>query len=218
MFHAKFRLFLTAVIVLFLFLFLASCGLYIFFDATHPVTLALFKTAYNVTPYKKSFLELYSPYRRDINARYLPPAVDEFLCRRIETTADDAEVSAIVNLYAIHAGGREGDRLFKVSEPVKEKIAAELVRQMDEDPNLWGQLILLEEIRLGKSLGKGYIDEKGAVPKPVSREEWNQWKEEKLPGVREKYKQWWNSGLSWEEKKKINPLEGAAIGIYDCCG
>jgi len=219
MFRSKFTkiLRIVASIFLVLVLVLVFCSLYVYSRPDHPVSLALFKFVYNITPAKKSFLEFYSPYRRDVNARYLPDEVDKLLCRNIETTNNEEEFSAIVNLYTMQAGGREGDCIFYVSESVKEKIAAEIIKQMDTEPNLWGQLILLEEMRLGKSLGKGYIGS-SSPPYPSTREEWDEWKEEYLPIGKEKYQEWWKSNLSWDEKRKIDPLKDAVIHIYSCCG
>lgn len=217
MFRSKLKTALLIAASIFLLFILAFCGLFVYIAPDHPVNIALFKFAYNSTAAKKSLLEFYSPYRRDVNGRSLPGEVDEFLCQKIETTEDQEEFSAIVHLYAMQAGGREGNRIFKVSDPVRQKIAAEIIKQMDENPNLWGQLILLEEIRLGKSLGKGNIGNR-APPYPSSKEDWDKWKEEFLPIGKQKYQEWWQSNSSWEEKKKINPLEGSAIRINSCCG
>jgi hypothetical protein len=86
---------------------------------------------------------------------------------------------------------------------------------------------LLEEIRRGKSLGKGDISIKG-MSKPefttleedkIWRKNYEVWFNEQLKTIgKTKYQEWWNSNLSWEEKKKINPLDGTNIKVSECCG
>lgn len=216
MIRSKFGLFLIIAVSVFLF-FIMALGVMFFYPATdNPVSVALFKFTYRVTPVKKAFLEAYSPRKRDVSGGYIPPQVDEFLCQRIETTNDTGETAAIVNFYAIQAGGREGSCIFKVSETAREKIAAEIIKQMDDNPNLWGQIILLEQVRQGKSLGKASISGKQRL-NLSTKEDWEKWKAEYLPGGREKFREWWNSNLSWKEKQKIDPLKDAEISVNACC-
>jgi hypothetical protein len=220
MFRPKFSKSLKITGSIFLFLALAFCSYFIYFETRHPLNIALFKFTYNILPAKKLFLETYSPRNRDVDGGYIPPEVDEFLCQRVETTNETEEIAAIANFYALQAGGREGTCIFKVSDAKREKIAAEIIRRMDDDPDLWGQMILLEQIRLGESLGKASISSKPSselTRNIETRQDWEKWNAEHLPGGREKFRQWWNLNLSWEEKKKIDPLADAEIVVNSCC-
>ena len=222
MFHSKIKLFLVLAGSFLLFLFLACCCLFLYASPQHPTSVALFKTVYNLAPDKKYMLELYSPQKRGVSAGYIPSEVDQFLCKRIEDTTDNKEVLAIANFYSLQTGGREGACIYKVSDPAKEKMAAQLANDLDENPTLsglYGKILLLEEIRQGTHFGKG-----GLSPNPpennkrFTAEEWNKWMEKALPRAREKYKEWMNLNLNWEEKKKINPLEETSIKVFFCCG
>jgi hypothetical protein len=88
------------------------------------------------------------------------------------------------------------------------------------DDHVRNRITLLEEIRTGRSLGKG-----GVGPSPLSTEhpatgeEWTRWLETKgLPTAREKFLEWGRTDLPWYQKKKINPLAGTEVGVYHCCG
>jgi hypothetical protein len=192
----------------------AAC---LYFRPDHPASIALFKIAYESSPTRRAFLEFYSPVRRDVSAGTIPSEIDQFLCDRVEKTTDAAELAAIVNLYEIQAGWREGYCIYKVSDAAREKIAAQIVTDLDNDERLSAKFTLLEEIRRGESIGKG-----GFEPAPerrfLTREEWLVWTAEAEPVTKEHFQKWWNSGLSWEEKKKIAPLQGTGFGVHHCCG
>ena len=226
MFRSKFKIFITAVASIFLLLLVTFCGLFIYIFPEHPINVALFKVAYNIIPTKTSFLEFYSPKRRDIANSTIPREVDKFLCHRIENAAGE-EFSAIVNFYTFQAAGREGFCIYAASEQTREKIIDQIVRQLEDDTRLYNKIILLEEIRRGKSLGKGDISIEG-MSKPyfitleedeIWRNNYQIWFDEQLKTIgKTKYQEWWNSNLSWEEKKKINPFAGTNIKVSECCG
>jgi hypothetical protein len=122
MFRSKFRWILVLGLAL-LFLgpvFLFSACLY--FRPDHPAGIALFKIAYESSPTRRAFLEFYSPVRRDVSAGTIPSEIDQFLCGRVEKTTDAGELAAIVNLYEIQAGWREGYCIYKVSDAAREKL------------------------------------------------------------------------------------------------
>jgi hypothetical protein len=226
MFRSKIKLFLTIAASIFLFLSLAFCGLFVYAFPEHPINIALFKLTYNLTPAKKSFLEFYSPARRDIANGKIPNEVDKFLCQRIEK-ADNEEFSAIVNFYIFQAAGREGICIYAASDRTREKIIDQIVKQSEDNSLLYKKIVLLEQVRLGKSLGKGDISIKGMnQPRFLTleedkrwRKEYEKWFDEQLETTgKTKLQEWWNSDLSWEEKKKINPLEGTNIEVSECCG
>lgn len=169
---------------------------------------------------KKSFLELYSPLRRDVNNGTIPEEVDRFLCRQIEVTKDESELSAIINLYAIQAGGREGFCIYEVSDDAKQKVIARIVDEFDAGENLSGKMMLIEQLRLGKSLGKGQIRSQDAViPENTDIKYWRKWKDEIVaPKAKTDFINWWNLDLDWTEKRKIDPLKNSAVKINGCCG
>jgi hypothetical protein len=129
MFRSKIKL---AVLTLGILGFLAF-GLFIDYHAPqNPVSVALFKAVYTLTPFKYSFLEYYSPLRRDVYNGDILPEVDTFLCERLEVSDDPAEIEAIVHLYGMQTGGREGGLIQERTEKTQEKIAAEIMRQLEK--------------------------------------------------------------------------------------
>lgn len=222
MLRSKFRIFLTALISIFLFFSLAVGCIFLYFFPGHPVNVALFKVVYEVTPSKKVFLDFYSPARRDIHNNYLPDEVSKFLIDKISNSNDEDEISAIVGLYALHAKSHRIGYFEHFQDDVKPKIVEALVKQLENGENLGGKLMLLEEIRSNKHLGKGsfgFSDKSIDLPKFATVEDYQKWFDEKAaPTVIPKYKQWWNSNLSWEDKKKINPLQNTNISVSECCG
>lgn len=187
-------------------------------DTSSRVSIVAFKMGYLVMPFTWSYLTFYSPMRRDVSAGGFPREVDEFLCERAETTSDLNELDAIVHFYSIQAGGREGDCIFRTSDKTRKKIAARIVANFSET-DLRGQIILLEQVRLGSSLGKGRIGlGPGASEAPSSAEEWEAWGRKAYPFAKEKYIEWWQAPTTWEEKKLTNPLEDQPVRVYECCG
>ena len=196
-------------------LFLVGFVLFIYEFPQSSASIAVTKLAYNLPLDKKFFLEFYSPRGRGVNAGNVPGEFAGFLCEKLEETTDESEISAIVNFYAIQP---EALRL-KMSEPTKQKVMDQLIKSLGNNSNLQTKLILLEQVRSGKDLGKGTIRRKFSAKEDLSsREEWDNWWKKALPAAKEKFQIWWNLNLSWEEKKKINPLEGTEVSIEECCG
>jgi len=219
MLRSKLRVFLLITLAL-----VISCGIFIFGAFAYrvpssPVSVALLKIAYSLTPDKKLFLEFFSPVKRDVAAGYLPADVDSFLCQRVEQTDDQDEIAAIAHFYTIQAGGREGGCVYAGSDSARQKIIAQLIEDLNSDELFESKLILLEEIRKGESLGKGRAGVK--VSEDISAPHSIQW--ERVTGqhislARDKYRAWWNSDKIWDEKKKINPLKNTNISVSYCCG
>ena len=222
MFRTKFRIFLTALISIFLFFSLAVGCVFLWFFPQHPVNVAIFKVVYEITPSKKVFLDFYSPARRDIHNNYLPAEVNEFLIAKISNSNDEDEISAIVGLYVLHAESHRIGYFENLQEDVKPKIVEALVKQLENGENIGGKLMLLEEVRSNTHLGKGSVGfsrESVELPKFDTVEDYKKWFDEKAaPLVIPAYKQWWNSNLSWEEKRKINPLQNTNVSVSYCCG
>lgn len=218
MFRSKIRLAVFSVVTIGVLTF----GLFIDYTVPeNPFSVALFKMVYIITPYKYGFLEYYSPMRRDVNNKSVPGAVADFLCKRLERSEDPAETEAIVHLYGMQAGGR-GCNCGDASLRTQEKIVAEIMRQLESGTGTYmaKKIVLLDEIRIDSGPGKGSLLVEGIPRFPASGsvEEWVKWSDANEAAVAIPYlKAWWNSGLSWEEKKKIDPFAGTQVRIGYCC-
>jgi len=202
-------------------LVIGASGVLFFGPRESAPSVLLFRLGYELAPSKYSYLDAYSPRRRDVWAGYLPLEVDSFLCGRLQATRDEEEFNAIVHLYYLQAGGREGSCVYITPGNVREKIATYLVDHLnDEGIDLYRELVLLEEVRRGKSLGKGSIGPSAlATRRPSGEDEWKKWMEEvALPLAKDRYFSWGRSNRVWSDKREINPLEGTEVGIYECCG
>lgn len=219
MIRSKVKLIALSIAALFLLSFLTSGILLLRYVPDNNLSIGLFKTVYILPIGKKSFLEFYSPVR-EYGIGYVPKEINDFLIYRIENSTDESEISAIANFYAIQASGHRIGYLINISEPAKMKLVNQLVKELDDEATLIGKLMLLEEIRTSKGLGKGSISIEGIkYPRFSTLREFDQWfYEQSAPIVIPKYQEWWNSNLSWEEKKKINPLQDTNIKVSECCG
>ena len=224
MVRSKIKLILLSVILLFLLTGLTSGGLLLRYLPDNKAGVILFKAVYSLPFGRKTFLEFYSPVRKN-GVGYVPVEVTQFLIKRLEKTDEENEIAAIAHFYAIQSKKREYDIFRNVSERVKPLIIEQLIKELDDDSsNLSDKIMLLETTRTGKRIGKGAIGVNGVdtptLSKPINTEEgeklFNEWLD--AAGIKQKYQQWWNSSLSWEEKKKINPLEGTGIKVSECCG
>jgi len=216
---SKIKVFLISSILLILLTLLTSGVLLLRYLPDNKAGVVLFKTVYSLPLNKKAFLEFYSPVREN-STGYIPIKVNQFLIQKLEDTNDENEISAIVNFYALQASGHRLGYLFHISGQAKIKIIGQLIKELDDEETFGGKLMLLEELRTGKRLGKGSFTIEGInYPKFSTPREFRKWFSEQFaPTVKTKYQQWWNSTLSWEEKKKINPLEGTNIKVSECCG
>ena len=226
MVRSKIKLILISAFSLIFISFLTLFGLFVYYVPDVPVSLAVFEISYKIFPFKKSFLEFYSPANRNfgVNIR-TNTANNVFLLQRLETTKDENEIAAIAHYYALQSEKREYDIFRNVSEKVKPLIIEQLIKELnDNNSKLSDKIMLLETTRTGKRIGKGAIGVNGVdtptLSKPINTEEgeklFNEWLD--AASIKQKYQQWWNSSLSWEEKKKINPLEGTGIKVSECCG
>lgn len=212
-----------------LFMFVSSAfllGAIAFYLPDTPIGLAVFETSYKAFPFKKAFLDFYSPADRNygVNTRS-NPQVDEFLIQRIEASDDKNEVEAIAHYFTLQSKERNYGIFINVSDRVKPTIINHLIKELDNDnSNLSDKIMLLETTRTGKRIGKGAIEIENKnmpdFPKSWTMEQRKKLFDESLAatGVKQKYQDWWNLNLSWEEKRKINPLEGTNIKVSQCCG
>ncbi len=190
---------------------------------SHPASVFAFKLGYYTSWDKAGYLRFYSPFRRDVGGGYIPLEVDSFLCEKLEMTRDMAEVEAIVGFYSLQVRGRGGDCVYRASDRAGERIAEVLVGKIisaAEGTDISGEITLLEEVRQQRSFGKGGLNRSGiSTDHPTTPEEWEKWKfEMAIPIARQKYLEWWNLDIPWEEKKMISPLPGTEIGVFHCCG
>lgn len=219
MFRTKLRIISISILSLVFCFALFLSGVFVYCAPDLIVSDIIVETAYKGSFDKKAVLEFYSPVNRQVGGGYMSPGVDEFLCRQIENTNDKSEIAAIVNFYTIQAGGREGRCIYNGSEQAKQKIIAQLIEDMNDDASFRSKMVLLEEVRRDKSLGKGLMGiGRRETDNPSTPDEWREWKDQMPQVARQKYRDWWNSGLSWEDKKKVDPLAGTNIRVYECCG
>ncbi len=201
-------------------------GLFVYYLPDTPISFAVFKTSYSLFPFKKSFLEFYSPADRNFGFNTRTDVDDnKFLLQRIETTNDESEIAAIAHYYVLQAKTRNYDIFINVSDKVKPLIINQLIKELDnENSGLGDKIMLLETTRTNKRIGKGSIwitgDNQSNYPQSLTMDERLSLLNQNLTvtGVKQKYQEWWNSNLSWKEKKKINPLEGTGIKVSSCCG
>ena len=193
-------------------------GAYAYGAPNSTVGVAAFRLGYAVFPFTRSYLVFYSPLRRDVAAGYIPAEVDYFLSQRLAKTDSQYEFDAIVNFYCMQAGGRSGDGIFRTDSATRERVADSIVRQLDRDEYFLQSLVFLEEVRLGEFLGKDYVGPRSPNIDLSSREEWETWSQQVAPEVRGSLRKWSKLGITWEEKKAIDPLEGTPVRIYECCG
>lgn len=219
MFCSKIKLILLFSISLLLLSFLTSGCLLLRYLPDNEISITLFKAVYNLPFGKKTFLEFYSPGREDVRGK-VPVEINQFLIQKIETTNDENEISAIVHFYALQANAHRIGYIYHISEEAKMKVTNQLIKELNDESNLGGKLMMLEEIRTGKRLGKGSFGIEGLNhPNFSTLEEHREWFDKQSARiVKTKYQEWWTSNLSWEEKKKINPLQDTNIKVSQCCG
>lgn len=219
MYHTRIKKILFCVIALLMLSLLTSGCLLLRFLPDNTVGVGLFKAVYSISLTRKNFLEFYSPVRKDA-IRYVPVDVNQFLIQKIENTTDENEISAIVHFYSLQAKEHRIGYLINISESARIKVINQLIKGLDDEANLGGKLMLLEETRTDKRLGKGSVGIIGTnyLTFPTQQEYRKWFYEQSVSVVLAKYQEWWNSNLSWEEKKKINPLKNTNVGVSHCCG
>lgn len=223
MFNLKFT-FLS--VYLTLFSFGTLLGLVGYYATDTAIGFNLFKVSYTLCPFKRSFLEFYSPAQRNhgVNTRS-ESNVNAFLVERIEATQDKNEISAIVHYFTFQSQTPVYDIFVNASDESKPLIVEQLINELDSNPlRLRDEIMILETTRTGKRIGKGSIhiegENKDDYPPDLSLQERGKIFDEHLArtNASQKYHDWWNLNLSWEEKKKINPLESTGIKVSYCCG
>jgi hypothetical protein len=194
---------------------------YIYGIPGSPVSIFAFKLGYQLSWDRHAYLQVYSPVYRDVNAKSLPPEVDAYLCSRVDASEDPDEIVAIADLYVLQAGGREGNCIFLVRDSAKSATTDHLIQRLERDDELsYKIVILLEEIRLGESLGKGNLGMSSLeTDVPATADEWQYWTERTgLPTAKQKFIEWWHLPGEWEEKTLIDPLAGTKVRVQYCCG
>lgn len=123
---------------------------------------------------------------------YIPAAVDRYLCSRLVKAWSEDEKDAILVFYAKQAGGRQGDCVVRLGEPVAARLVGLL--RFTQDPQLQDDLlILLEGIRSGHA-GKRHLPANASVDV-----------------FRDAYLFWWNLPMQWEQKRLIDPLKNTEL-------
>lgn len=185
-------------------------GAYIYYVPNSKLSILFFKIGYNLTPNKKIFLTAYSPNLRDVQAGLVPDEVSYYLCEKLENTDNRNEISSIAHFYIIQSPDREYG-IFRCSDEKRGKLVESIIEEMKDDSYFYSKIVLIEEIRQNKSLGKGRVQ-------VSSNSVITQFTDDLIPLVRQKYQEWWNLNLDWNEKRKINPLANTSIKAVSCCG
>jgi hypothetical protein len=174
-----------------------------------PAAVACFDLAYVLAPNKNIYLTEYDEQILERRGGYLPDQIDDDLCERLKT-AKGAEYDAIVDFFALKAGGRDSRDLFALSDVGTEQIIANLMKRLDtfSPDKADHSLIFIETLRQGKRLGKANIF---SFNRSYS---WpNNWEEHGLPEAKRLFRKWWNNSGSWQQKRKRDPLAGSVICI-----
>jgi len=177
-----------------------------------------FEIGYIITPSTDTYLKTYKSFYLDHhNAGTLNDDIDSYLTQRLETNISANELDAIANFYASNAGGREGVRIVNISETAKNRVIESLVRSLSkpDSRDTFHSLLLIEEIRSGDNLGKGYFGIKGNFFEPFDRD-W--WESEGEQETKTSFLTWWNSSDDWNIKRHLDPLEKSRIKAFHCCG
>lgn len=189
-----------------------------FFAIAEPQTqlaFALFKSSYALSSNKSVMLQGYDANLIRYNAGYIPKQVDKFLCSKLQRSASDGELSAIVDFYAFKAGGREGRCIFLLPAKAKQLLVDLVLRRLDKYSPLQATraLILVEVVRRGAYLGKAHFrSNRSDIPRYPKYETW--WRQVGLPEARSRFRKWGSSYSTWQQKEIHNPLEGSSVQIY----
>jgi hypothetical protein len=176
---------------------------------------AFFRTAYSVSVTRAWMLQQYSNFLNNHNGGYMGEPIDTFLCSRLESNTSDSERAAVLEFYSLRAGGREGDRISKISDSSKQRAIPLLLQKVDSynARQALGALLVIEDMRRGETIYKG-----GFV---LASNEWEKasfnfdrwWAESGLPETKAKYNRWWNMKLDWNQKKLIDPLSDSNVKV-----
>lgn len=178
-----------------------------------PVGLWLFRHTYEGSSDKAVVLRGLSDNLGAHHGGYIPSRLDAFFESRLATTHSSAEFNDVVDFYAFKAGGREGQRVFIWPSRVKEKAMASIISRLDNysADEAASALVLVEDMRQGKddNLFKAHL----FTDEPM-KTNYSLWLQQKgVPEAKARYRKWWNSYATWEEKVKHDPLANSYLHI-----
>lgn len=156
-------------------------------------------------------LQNYEANLRNHNGSYIPERVDNFLCSKLQTSQSTEEVTAIVDFYAFKAGGREGRVIYLLPAQTKKRIISLLLERLDnyDERKSHSALILVEVLRRGEYLYKAYF----SPVRSASYNYENWWPKVGLPEAKMRFRRWWNSSSSWQQKEMHDPLKDSNLQI-----
>ncbi|MCA1642906.1 MAG: hypothetical protein LC785_13375 [Acidobacteria bacterium] len=181
----------------------------------------MFRTAYSVPQTRGWMLRQYSYFLDNNNAGYMGISIERFLCSRLASNPPDAEMKAVLEFYSLRAGGREGYGITQLPDEVRRRAIPLLLGRLDAYDNrqAYGALVMVEQMRRGKIVCKAYFfprDFLKSAPPNFNEREW--WVEKGLPEAKTSFQTWWNSNVSWQEKKSADPLGSSNVMISENCG
>jgi hypothetical protein len=174
---------------------------------------ALFKTSYSLSPDKTSVLKGYAANLIKYNGGYIPELVDAFLCSKLQHPASTDEFNAVVDFYVFKAGGREGRRIFSLPAPTRERITGNILSRLDnyEPEQAARALVLVEVIRRGEYLGKATL--RSTRSDTPAYPQYEIWQQRALTEAKARFRKWWRTYATWQQKEKYNPLEDSGLEI-----
>ncbi len=177
-------------------------------DSRSLPSIALFRLGYTNSPSKDVYLQNYRTRIWNHGGGYVPEPVQVFLRERLEKSTSREEVDAIAHFYIRQAKGREYGLISPLSEKARIRLLDAIFRRPIESKE--GQemqaMFLAEEVRLNKTLLKGYF-----FQSDFSRLSQAKSGKSKEKLVSDTMRKWWNSSKPEEEKLRQNPL--AEVGL-----
>lgn len=196
---------------------IATTGAYLF-AITGPETQLgtwWFKTAYVASEDKDAYLKRFDTQLKAYESGYIPEKIDTFLCTRLQTSKNEAELNAITDFYAFKGGGREGLRIFLLPPAPKQRIIGRIMQRLDSYRSRDAEyaLILVETLRHSsqKFTFKGRLISTANSHGSSSHESWLEQKG--LPEAKQRFRQWWHRKETWEQKAKRDPLNNSSVQI-----
>ena len=188
-------------------------GMYVVEEPGSPPGVFIFCCAYTSPLSKDRVLTQYETLLRENDGMYLSPEADKFLSARF-IDASSAEASILADFYARRPFGRDGDGLANLPAAQKERVIALLLSRIEtygdwqREHALW----LIEGMRQGRALWKGGF---AAENRPYNSDSKIWWKSKGNAQLVACYRRWYARDLSWEQKRRLNPLAGMEFTVSE---
>lgn len=134
-------------------------GIFVLFTREIPPVPSVFRSSYALASSKTDYLQDYRAKIWKHGGGYIPLPIQQFLCSRLENSKDAEEIQAIAEFCAKQARGREYGPLDKLSIAARTRLISALFQNLPKQAfqDRVSALYLIEELRRGKMIGKGYL-------------------------------------------------------------